>query len=494
MSSFDISQLTDQNPWWIDKNNILKDQKLSKLSQLKYRWDPSMRRFIDLNNDVIYAIRGPRQVGKTTMLKIIIQELLLQKNIKPENIFFWSAERNDAKQLHDILNTYIGWRTRFPSERKYLLIDEICSVENWPRELIYLANRGFLENCSVILTGSHSMDIKKSTELMPGRRGGKENEPLNKILIPMKFSEFVMLIWPEFKNILFEHELIKQTDRKEKMLNLFDAKISEQITDLQIYKKELDKLLDIYLLTGGIPSSINEFMEKELISQRTYNVYLTAILGDLNRYNYKEHYFKQMTKEIFKTISSPISWNQFTKNTEIRSHNTVQEYFTATEELFVANATYRISIHDKKTHPSMKKIYIQDPFIYHTLDAWANGKKDFFKNAKNNTLNPEIKSKLIENIIQNHLSRFAYCLNPSDFFDPKETVFYYEDKNKKEVDFVLKEEDNLYPFEVKYQNQINSEDFFGFKAFNKGVLITKNELGTYRNYVKIPISLFLLLI
>lgn len=494
MNSYDISQLTEQNPWWIDKNAILKDQKLVNLSKLKYQWDPSMRRFIDLDNDVIYAIRGPRQVGKTTTVKIIIEELLLDKKIKSENIFFWSAERNDDEQLHEILKTYLDWRSRFPDERKYIFIDEICSVENWPHELIYFANKGDLKNCSIILTGSHSMDIKKSTELMPGRRGGKENEPLNKILIPMKFSEFVMLVWPEFKDKLFDHKLIKQTDKKEKIFTLFEGKISERILDLQIYQKELDKLLDIYLITGGIPSSINEYMEKEIISQRTYNIYLTAILGDLNRYNYKEHYFKQITKEVFKTITTPISWNQFTKNTEVKSHNTVQEYFTAIEELFIANATYRISIHDQKTHPFNKKIYVQDPFIYHTLDAWANGKQDFFKNAKSNTLNPEIKSKLIENIIQNHLSRFAYCLNPSDFFDPKETVFYYEDKSKKEVDFVLKENEELFPFEVKYQNQINTEDFFAFKAFNKGVLITKSDLGVYRNYVKIPVSLFLLLI
>ena len=68
------------------------------------------------------------------------------------------------------------------------------------------------------------------------------------------------------------------------------------------------------------------------------------------------------------------------------------------------------------------------------------------------------------------------------------------DKNKKEVDFVLLHEEKYFPFEVKYQAQINSPDFFGFKSFNKGVLITKDELGIYRNYAKIPISIFLLLI
>ena len=66
--------------------------------------------------------------------------------------------------------------------------------------------------------------------------------------------------------------------------------------------------------------------------------------------------------------------------------------------------------------------------------------------------------------------------------------------NKKEIDFVLIFDDIYYPFEVKYQATIASSDFFPFKSFNKGVLITKDELGTYRNYVKIPVSIFQLLI
>ncbi len=492
--AFDISELTEQNPWWIDKNNILKDPKLTKLSKLKFQWDPSLRRYIHLENDVIYTIRGPRQVGKTTTVKLIIKELLLKKNTKPENIFFWSTERNNKEELHKILQTFFDWRARFPDERKYIFIDEICSVDDWSHEIIYFANKGNLENCSLLLTGSHSMDIKQSTELMPGRRGGKENESLDKILVPMKFAEFVRLVWPEFIDQMFDNKIIKQKDKKEKFFNLFEGKISERLKDLQVYQKQLDNLLEIYLLTGGIPSAINEYFEKEIISQRTYNIYLTAMLGDLKRYNYKEHYFKQITREIFKTVANPISWNQFTKNTEIKSHNTVQEYISTIGELFIATTIYRISIHDQKAHLFMKKIYVQDPFIFHTLDAWSNGKKDFFKNAKANILNPEIKSKLIETVVQNHLCRFAYALNPSDFFDQKDHIFYYEDKNKKEVDFILKDENKLYPIEVKYQNQINSEDFFGFKAFSKGVIVTKNELGLHRNFVKIPVALFLLLI
>lgn len=494
MVIFDISQLSENNPWWIDRRNVLKDLHLTNLSKLKYQWAPNLKYRINLDQDVIYTVRGPRQVGKTTLIKKIIKDLLYEKTIKPENIFYWSFERNNAEELNKIIQTYFDWRLNSKEERKYLFFDEICAIEDWARELVYFANKGSFANCSIIVTGSHSMDIKHSTELMPGRRGGKENEPLDKILLPMKFSEFVTLLWPDFKKELFNLGLVKTADKQAKIFKLFEGEIDPSIQSLMLYKKKLDTLLDIYLLTGGIPSTINEYADKNEISTNLFNVYLTAILGDLNKYGYKETFFKQIVREIFKIIPNPTSWNNFTKVTEIKAHSTVQDYIIALEELYIANICYRISVHDNKIHTFMKKIYIQDPFIYHALHGWSNGKKNYFINAKANILNLETKSKLIENIVYSHLCRFAYSLTPRDLFDPKDSVCYYQDNSKTEVDFVLLFDDKPYPLEVKYQNTISNSDFFGFKPFNKGVLISKNELGTYRHYIKMPVSLFLLLI
>lgn len=277
MKVFDISQLSEQNPWWIDKNNILKDFKISGLNKLKYQWDPNIRHYMKLENDVIYTIRGPRQVGKTTLIKMIIKDLLLNKGVKPENIFFWSCEREDGEDLNKIIQTYLDWKSDSPEDRKYIFLDEICSVKNWSKEIIHFANKGLLNNCSITLTGSHSMDLKHATELMPGRRGGDGESPLDMILLPMKFSEFLMLLWPEFKQKMFDHKIISKADKQNKIIELFEGKISKDLTDLSIYKKQLDSLLEVYLLTGGIPATINEFKDTEKISTNVFNIYLTAI-------------------------------------------------------------------------------------------------------------------------------------------------------------------------------------------------------------------------
>jgi uncharacterized protein len=493
MAIFDISQLSEQNPWWVDKQKILQDFHLTKLDKLLYKWDPSLRQYINLGKDSIYTIRGPRQVGKTTLIKLIIKELLFKNHVKPEDIFFWTCETNDSKELGDILKTYLDWRN-ISVQRKYIFLDEICAVKDWNKEIIHLANKGALQNVSMILTGSHSMDLKHSTELMPGRRGGEDNNPLDKILLPMKFSEFVKLLKPEIKEKLFDLDLAKNSSRHRKIFKLFEGKIDSTIEKLSFMKKELDSLLEMYLFTGGIPATINEYNEKGKISTNLFNVYINSIIGDLRRFNYKEHYVKQIIREVLITLSTPISWNNISKNTEVKTHNTVQDYITALEELYVANISYKCSIHDKKIHFAMKKIYIQDPFIFHALDGWTNGKKDYFTNAKKNVLSMEIKSRLVESVVYNHLCRLSFCLNPRDLFDPKDNICYYRDKKDKEVDFVMLHDEKMYPFEVKYQSSISPSDFFCFKSFKKGVLLTKNELGIYRDYVKVPVSIFLLLI
>ncbi|MEM4397744.1 MAG: ATP-binding protein [Candidatus Woesearchaeota archaeon] len=493
MTGFDITKLGELNPWWIDKKKILNDINIINFNKSLFKWIPNLKYYLKLDNDVIYTIRGPRQIGKTTLIKNIIREILLEKNIKPENVFFWSCERNNADELNEILQTYFDWRINNKNERKYIFLDEISSIIDWHKEILHFYNKGDLINCSIVLSGSHSIDIKKSTEFLPGRRGSLDS-PVDKILLPMKFSEYVFLLKPELKNKFSELNFLKNEDKIKTFFDLFNGIINQNLNNLLLYKKEFDNLLESYLLTGGIPKVINEYNSKEKISLNIYNIYITSILGDLNKYGYKEVFFKQAVSEIIKNLSNPISWNNITKNTEIRSHNTAQEYATALEDLYIANLVYKISLHDKKAQISMKKIYINDPFIFHSLDGWTKNKKDYFINSKENIFNSEIRGKIVEGLVYNHLTRLSYKLNPKDLFDPKDSIFYYKDDKNKEIDFILLYDDQFYPIEVKYQNTINESDFVCFKSFKKGVVITKNDFGLYRNYVKIPLTIFLMLI
>ncbi len=492
MVGYDLPQIAAENPWWVEATSINQDNKLREFHKAKYQWIPHLIDRINLGIDSIYSLRGPRQVGKTTLLKLLIKQLLLDSKVVPESVFFWSFERNSAEELHTIIQTYLGWR-KSKTQRNYLFLDEVCAIPNWGKELIHFANKGDLANCTVIVTGSHSMDLKQATELMPGRRGGDDQGTLDKILLPMKFSEFAMLLEPKLKQQLSDLHLISTKDKQSIMQRLFKGELPDELQRLSFNRQLLNSLFETYLLTGGIPSVINEYMATNTLSTREYTKYVTAIIGDLNRYNFKERYVKQLLKTVFTTLATPVTWNSFTKVSDIGSHHTVSDYMTAFEDTFLAGISYRCDV-QKKTHHYSKKIYILDPFMFHALHGWVHNKADYFVNAKANIFTSEIRSKLVECIIYNHLCRYAYNLNPRDLYDPKDSIFYYRDHKDKEVDFIVSYNEALYPFEVKYQNEINNEDYFSFRSFNKGILISKDHLIKKGNYVTIPAPVFLMLI
>lgn len=492
----DLMHLSIQNPWWKNPAVIRNDDKLKKFEDSVFKWRPWLKGELKFDSDRIYTLRGPRQVGKTTLVKLIIRDLL--KEIEhPQSIFYFTCDLvADEKELFEVLNLYLNWAAAFRLERKYIFLDEISSVRDWEKGLKYLVDTGALENASVVLTGSHSIDIKSSIERLPGRRG-EGGGTLDKIFFPMRFSEYVEALDPDIKKFMEANDLIESSKRQKIISNLFEGKADLLQNTLLLYQPEIDRLFDQYLITGGIPRSINEFFSKNKIDSSIYEIYIQSLIGDLARWNIPEMPVKQVLRSISGKLTTPISWRSITNETDIGAHVTVQKYATALEDSFVLNVLYPLDL-PKKTasFKKDKKIYFQDPFIFHALYSWASGLTDYFESANLYLSNPETKSKLVESVFHSHLVHFMYEKHPSDVFSPHERVFYLKTKGrKKEVDFVLKTDGNqLLGIELKYQSQINSSDYRGLTAFKKGILISKDKYEISGKYATVPASLFLLLL
>lgn len=180
-----------------------------------------------------------------------------------KSIFYYSCDLvANEKELFEVINEYLDWSLTFRLDRKYLFLDEISSVKNWEKGLKYLVDAGILKNTSVILTGSHSIDIKHSIERLPGRRG-EGDEPLDKILLPMKFAEFAETVNPAIRKLFEKNDLFQFEKRRNIIFGLFDNEIDPVLNLLRIYQDELDRLFEQYLITGGVPRSINDFFFKK---------------------------------------------------------------------------------------------------------------------------------------------------------------------------------------------------------------------------------------
>ena len=447
------------NPWWKGKEYINTDKHIKEFESKKYKWQPDLLKKIKLSPNNLFSLRGPRQVGKTTLLKLIIKNLL-NSGINKKAIFFWNCdELLDFRELSSVLREYIEFSKISNIREKYLFLDEISRIKDWQRAIKSLIDSGELEDCCLLVTGSNTLDIKHGVERLPGRTGKRGKDF---ILLPMNFSDYIKLIRPD----------ISKKIRKIKRVSI--QEINSKINYTRPFNSELKTLFNQYLITGGFPLVINEFFVNKEIPEYIYEVYLRWIAGDIAKWGKQEKILMQLLKSVILKQSSALSWDSLAKESEIKSHKTVSAYVEDLENMFVLLVLYFLELNKKiPNFDKNKKIYIFDPFIYHVFN-----RKIFLKEN-------EITSGLIEAVAIANLSRLTY----SNLFP---NIYYW--KNKKEVDAILKLKEEIFPFEIKYQTKITREDYKGLFYFNKGILVTKDFLKIGEKYSATPIHLILSII
>jgi len=385
---------------------------------------------------------------------------LLEKN-NPKNIFFYSCDDiKNFEELSEIINLFLELSN--PNEKKYIFLDEIPYVKDWQRAIKHLYDSGKFDKCSIILSGSHSIDIKRSIEQLPGRGDhGKRHF----LIMPLTFYQYLKAIG---KNIQLTNDFKKN------------------IALLKINSRKLLIEYRNYLLTGGFLKIINEFFYNKKISDPSYDVYLKWIIGDLAKWELKEEFSKQIIRKIIKSYTSELSWSSIKSETDIDSHHTTSKYVNAIEEMFVLNILYKMDFNKKiPDFPKSKKVYFSDPFIFSACYKWVFGIENNFqiyqKYLDNNI------DKISEGIVLNHLIYIIYQGIKSNIYDYKNIIYYWKNKSKtKEVDFIYKDS----AFEVKYKEKIKSQDYKSLNEFKKAFLITKKTFDK-RTY---PIYAFLILL
>lgn len=406
----DSSILNLQNPWWQNRDAIKEDQHLLEIEGKSYKYTPQIIDQIAFKGGDIHVIRGPRQVGKTTTLKLIIKKLL-SSGQSPSQVIYLSCE--SFLSFYELQPVLIECLKGKLSLHSFLFLDEISFVEEWQRAILSVANMGMLRNTTVIITGSNARDLKESSERLPGRRGmGKDYK-----LYPLSVVE---------------------------------------LSKLDCFKdKNINEILDIYMLIGGFPRAISDFVTLGSISDATYETYRNWIIGDAQRYELRQETLKQILFRIAETIASRITWPVLIENSPVRSHETALQYVEHLQDAFLCVIHY---CYDNKTKsPSFqkaRKLFFIDPLIYTISATWKEGIPNIFNWMKQRLKESDFKGKLLESVIVNHLSRMYDNI-----------YFWYSTKQKREVDILISNQNQLMLYDVKLQ-----PDHF-FKVLGKDVKI-----------------------
>ncbi|MDR1483691.1 MAG: AAA family ATPase, partial [Planctomycetaceae bacterium] len=224
------NDLYRMNPWW--SGNRFNEIPKSKRQTYKFLFD----RLVNGHCPIV-VLRGPRQVGKTTIQLQIIRDLLEQYSISPEQILRVQFDRLKSLVLDDPIVRIIDWfedkiiKNTFnnsASEGKeiYIFLDEIQDIDNWSSQLKHIVDH---ESCHVFITGSSAIRIFYGRESLAGRAYWNEMNTLGLSEI-CQFRKMGTL--DAYKPNIYVGELRK----KEFWLDFKNWSVDEQLLD-EVYQK-----------------------------------------------------------------------------------------------------------------------------------------------------------------------------------------------------------------------------------------------------------------
>jgi predicted AAA+ superfamily ATPase len=438
-----------QNPWWMGEK-IKFDPVLRDYHKMPIKWESDLARQIDLEKPGSYILSGARGLGKTTFIKTTI-EMLINKGIDAKRILYFSCHNVDTyEQLNEAVKTFLNGNEN-RSHLTYIFIDEISMVKNWEHGMAFLRDAGLLKR-SFVLTSSYTKRTHTNNKYL------KKTEFLD--MKPLGFADFLMLLNPKLA------EKIKRN-------NFLD------------YSRKLDYYLDIFFLTGGYLSAINSFKEKGAVDQRVYNELILWAMTDIAKDKRDLLLWRQIMENILKHLTRPIGYKTIANKSKARTHLTISEYLHKLESMGIIDICYQTDNKSRIKPSGNKKIYFTDPFILWLYESYLNGAMDFWHFACDHLSDGRIGSALAENIIWNHLNRHNKSGKPS-------VAFWRDNVHFKEIDFI--DLGNVVPILVRCDREITEKDKALFKTagFNKGVIISANELFVKDKLKIMPLAYFLL--
>ena len=406
---------------------------------------------------------------------------LLAGGLDPRAVCYFSCDLLAThRDIADVVRSYMQWQEPFHLPMRWILLDEVSSVSRWALAIRALHGEGLLRQAVVLLTGSHALDVRRETERLPGRRGeGLGREPLDRLLLPMRFREFISAL---------ERDMAELQPSRDELLQLArGGGLGEILAEWISRSESLNRLLDRYLLCGGFPRPASALMEEGEISYEIYDLHVRAMLGDIVRWGGNERTVREVLLAVLDTMTTPVSWRTLATRTSVGSHNTVAKYVDDLHGTFTLQVVHHLDMSRGRGAPRKdRKVYVTDPFLFHALRAWCLGLQDPFAASQEFLAREYNKGKLLEAIVASHLARDSIPLGGL----PSENVFHFR-SGRGEVDFVVRSGDVLLALQVTASRRPRPRALSPLRPFSHAILLTGGGADLSVPRPVLPVSSFL---
>lgn len=485
-----LTQLKGFNPWWqagIEGVHRYKDPAFKR-----ELYDKVSRQF-DIGNQIV-SIVGMRQVGKSTMLRQIIRDKLIQ-GISPKQILYASFDdpvlRTQYGQdmiLKQVVDTFMegirGEAVENASDELYFFFDEIHQLPQWERSLKSYYDRPF--SIRYIVSGSSSLNLqKKNAESLLGRI-------MEFTLYPFSFREYV---WFHAMSKTKDEQLARSLSDARAVSTKFTERLSIKeivpdakrlFADLSVWHKQnIIGYLKEFIIVGGFP---RVWQQEDLASQQRmlWEQHVSKVifqdLPQIARIR-KEQDLEFLFVRLAGFNGQEVVLSQLQKDLKIH-WSTLDRYLYYLIKTFLL---YRVDrTKSKRETPKRRagnvKFYMADV-------AFANA---LLKRTSEVFDDSNVMAFIAENLVCTAIQRW----NPGAHRG--EQVAFYKDRSG-EVDFLFKYAGVIVPIEVKWRSEMPA-----LKALDKlckqwelreSMVVTRDgELKHENGRLFVPLWFFLLLI
>lgn len=368
----------------------------------------------------VVILIGARQVGKTSLLKLFLNQT---KERSPSGTFFYfDLEKEELLEVFESYRSFLQWlRLQGADLNKelYLFIDEFHYMTN-PTKLFKILHDDF-PNFKIVATGSSSLEIShKIEEPLTGRKRIFHVHSLS-------FEEFL-----EFKKS--PQKPIFSRLKSDVKIELVGPILSDLVREWEEF-----------LLFGGYPKvTLTSAVEEKV--KELEEIYHSYVQKDIKAYLKIENVpaFNKLVKLMAVQIGNLVNFNQLGAPLQI-ARETLERYVFILENTFIVKIVPPFFTNRNKEIIKMPKVYFYDTGL---------------RNFSIKDLNPlDLRldtGALVENAVLLEWIRSSTAL---------QDLYFWRTQSGAEVDFVLKDKNGLIPMEVKYQPFSSGKIPTSMKAF-----------------------------
>lgn len=374
----------------------------------------------------VKILTGVRRCGKSTILKMIMQELETKRNVLPERIVsyrFDSMEYEDmtAKQM------FIELKKRISKDgRTYFFLDEMQEIKDWEKVVNSLASD---YDVDIYITGSNSrMMSSEIATYLTGRY-------VSFRIYTLSFSEY----------LLFKSSYAKVDEPKKELVN--------------------------FVRLGGFPATHLQKYTQDEVYTIVRDIYNSTIFSDIVKRNQvrKIDQLERVVKYTFNNVGNTFSAksiSDYLKSEKRKLDNeTVYSYLEKLEKAYLLHRCSRYDLRGKEILKTQEKFYLADTSLRYSVLGY----------------NSDTVASSLENVVYLELCRRGYDVQIGktpdgeiDFVATKQNNKLYvqvtqeiksEKTEKREYERLLEIRDN-YPKYVLTTDDFSGGNYLGIKTMH----------------------------